>query len=509
MKSLLRFERLTQRSFVLWCLVLIALAVPALADVTVPAVLSDGMVLQRDLPVHFWGMANAKERITVAFRDEEKSTVADEIGHWNIYLKAQPAGGPFEAVIRGANTIVIRDILVGDVWVASGQSNMEWPLIKAANGPAEVANANCPNIRLFEVIKKYADTSQEDVASKGWRACSPESARDFSAIAYYFARETQSSQGVPVGVIGSYWGGTIAEAWTSLAALASEPALNPVMLSYALRMEQQPDWARRAKLESVLIEAAKAKGAPWPKVPWRPDLHIWQPSALFNAMIAPLTPFPIRGVIWYQGESNSKLDRYPQLYGRVFETLIRDWRRRWAIGDFPFLYVQLANYTSTPEEDWPTVREGQRSALALRNTGMAVTVDVGNPDDVHPLDKKTVGHRLALAARAITYGEKLEFSGPLFSQITREPNALRVTFDHAKGLRNTSEGVIGFEIAGQDGKFFPADARIEGPSVIVSSYAVAEPISVRYGWANNAQCNLANQEGLPASPFVAELELLH
>jgi len=227
-------------------------------------------------------------------------------------------------------------------------------------------------------------------------------------------------------------------------------------------------------------------------------------------MIAPLAAFPIRGVIWYQGESNSILEGAPQLYGRQFETLIRDWRAHWGIGEFPFLFVQIANFKSTDLEDWAPIREGQRSALALRHTGMAVTIDIGNPDDVHPLDKLDVGHRLALIARANVYGESIEYSGPLFREVTREANGLRVWFDHAAGgLAMQGTTLTSFQVAGSDGKFQPAQATIDGSAIIVTSSAVAGPVSVRYGWANSPDCNLFNKEGLPASPFTASLPPLH
>jgi sialate O-acetylesterase len=220
-------------------------------------------------------------------------------------------------------------------------------------------------------------------------------------------------------------------------------------------------------------------------------------------MIAPLTPFPIRGVIWYQGESNSIVSRSPGLYGRVFSTLIEDWRRQWGVGDFPFLYVQISNFTSTPIEDWAIVREQQLKTLALRNTAMAVTIDIGDPDNVHPTNKVDVGLRLARAARALSYGEAIEYSGPLYRQATPEGSAIRVWFDHAKGLEAKGGAVTGFEVAGADGKFSPATATVEGATVLAASPAVAEPLVVRYGWANSPQCNLFNGEGLPASPFTS------
>jgi sialate O-acetylesterase len=485
------------------------LSFSAFAEVKLPSLLSDGMVVQRNIPSHFWGMATPGERVTVSFRGEVKSASADALGHWSVFLSPTKAGGPFEATIAGQNTITLRDIYVGDVWVASGQSNMEFPLERSSNGEAEIALANFPQIHLLEVKKTFADSPQEDAPMTGWRACSPETVRQFSAVAYYFAKTIHSKEKVPIGVIASYWGGTQAESWTSMTALASDASLTPLFKVYGKMMEDCADSLRREKLESAEVEAAKAKGLSIPKVPWHPDPRMWTPSELFNSMIAPLTPFPIRGVIWYQGESNSIIARAPYLYERQFQTLIQDWRARWGIGDFPFLYAQISNFTSTPEEDWPTIREAQRKALTLRNTGMAVTIDIGNPDDVHPLNKIDVANRLSLIARATVYGEQVEYSGPLFRQVTREAGALRIWFDHVgTGLQIHGTALTGFEVAGEDRKFQPAEARIDGDTLIVRSNTVSEPVAVRYGWENSPNCNLFNRDGLPASPFQAFLPTL-
>jgi sialate O-acetylesterase len=481
----------------------------AFAQIKLPSLLSDGMVVQQNLPSHFWGMAMPGERVTVSFRGEEKSATADALGHWSLFLSPSKAGGPFEATITGMNTLTLHDIYVGDVWVASGQSNMEFPLERSSNGEAEIPLANFPQIHLLEVKKTFADSPQEDAPMTGWRACTPETVRQFSAVAYYFAKTIHSKEKVPIGVIASYWGGTQAESWTSMTALASDASLTPLFKVYGKMMEDRADSLRREKLESAEVEAARAKGLPIPKVPWHPDPRMWTPSELFNSMIAPLTPFPIRGVIWYQGESNSIIARAPYLYERQFQTLIQDWRARWGIGDFPFLFVQISSFTSTPEEDWPTIREGQRKALALRNTGMAVTIDIGDPDDVHPLNKIDVANRLSLIARATVHGEQVEYSGPLFRQLTREDGALRVWFDHVgAGLQIHGTVLTGFEVAGGDMHFQPAEARIDGNTLIVQSSAVRAPVAVRYGWANSPSCNLFNRDGLPASPFMASLPAL-
>jgi sialate O-acetylesterase len=501
-------HRFTALSLLLVASLLIA--TPLIAEVKLPALLSDGMVVQRDIAPHFWGLASPGERVSVRFRGEEKTATADLLGHWNIYLSPSKAGGPFEATISGQNLIVLHDVYVGDVWVASGQSNMEFPLEKATGGEADIAAASYSQIHLIEVKRTYADSPQEDFPTTGWRACSPESVRQFSAVAYYFGKTIHTKEKVPIGLIASYWGGTVAEAWTSMEALAADPALTPLFAVYGKMMAERADSIRQEELQATAVADAKAKGLPEPKVPWRPDPRMWQPAMLFNSMISPLTPFPIRGVLWYQGESNSIIDRAPQLYERQFQTLIRDWRARWGEGDFPFLYVQISNFTSTPAEDWSTIREAQRKALALRNTGMVVTIDIGDPDDVHPLNKLDVGNRLSLIARATVYGESIEYSGPLFRQLTREPGALRVWFDHAgAGLQVHGAALTGFEVAGSDGHFQAAEAHIDGNSLIIRSNTVPEPVSVRYGWENNPSCNLFNREGLPASPFKASLPPLH
>jgi len=398
--------------------------------------------------------------------------------------------------------ITLDDVLVGDVWVASGQSNMEFEMKKAATAAQDLPNANNVRIRLLIVKKRAIDYPLDDIETEGWAASSPESAKDFSAVAWYFAREIEQREHVPVGVIDSSWGGTLADTWTRMTALGEDAALAPVFVSWGKMTEREEDAKLEDKDQQRQRDEAKAQGKPEPRFPWHPQLDSWGPGMLWNGMIAPLTPFPIRGAIWYQGESNSALVRAP-LYKRVFSTMIEDWRRQWGVGDFPFLYVQISNYKSTPNEDWAALREQQLKTLALRNTAMAVTIDIGNPDDVHPTDKVDVGHRLALAARALSYGETVEYSGPLFRQATPEGNAIRAWFDHAKGLTAKGGAVTGFEVAGKDGIFSPATTTVEGATVVATSPSVPQPIYVRYGWANSPQCNLFDGEGLPASPFTS------
>lgn len=478
----------------------------ARADVSLPSLLADHMVVQRGLPVHVFGMAAPGENVSVTFRGETRSTTSDTLGRWSLYMAPGEAGGPFQMTVKGANTIQLNDILVGDVWVASGQSNMGFPMTALANPAPEIAAAKYPRIRIFRVEHRPSDYPRSDVEAKTWVPCTPESVADSSAVAYYFVRDLQQRLNVPIGLIESFWGGTAAESWTSLRSLAADASLMPVFAERSEMVDDRETTMLQLEQENRDYEKAaaqaKAEGKPLPGRSWHPDFAAWAPAALYNGMIAPLTRFPIRGVIWYQGEANSG-ERAP-LYAHLFQTMISDWRRSWDEGDFPFLFVQIANFTTKPEDLWPEVRNAQRQALALRNTGMAVTIDIGDPVDIHPKDKLDVGLRLARAARAIAYGEKIEWSGPLYRQLTREDHGLRVWFDHAEGLTAKGGGaVMGFEVAGDDGKYVTADAKIDGASVIVASAAVPDPVSVRYAWADNPTCNLVNREGLPASPFQA------
>ena len=495
-------------------LVFLAFTAVVQAEVKLPVVLSDGVVLQRHLPIHIWGSAAPGESVTVSLKQQSKATAADFTGRWHIYLSPEEAGGPFELVVKGTNTLVLHDVLIGDVWIASGQSNMEFPMQGWGSTPkqaaADIPNANLPLIHLLHTEHAYADHPLDDLSKPAkWLACTPESVKNFSAVAYYFIRNIAEHEKIPLGVIEADWGGTPAEAWTSLDALSSNAGLMPI---FAARAHMMDKWVDDVELigphEDELRAQAKAKGLPEPLFEWHPDPHSWAPSDLYNAMISPLTPYAIHGVIWYQGESNSKLDRGPY-YAELFQTMIRDWRRHWGIGDFAFLYVQISAFKSNELESWPLVRQAQLETLTLRNTAMAVSIDVGNPDDVHPTDKLTVGSRLALAARVLAYGEHLEYSGPLIRQVTREEKALRLWFTHAESFQVGPKGWCGFEVAGRDGKYAPATPKVDGTQILVSSPQVEAPVSVRYAWQNSPECPFFNQAGLPASPFQASLGLFH
>ena len=481
------------------------LAHTAPAAVSLPYLIASHMVVQRGMPVHIWGKAEPGEAVTVAFRGAGQSALTDALGRWSVWLPPGEAGGPFAMTVRGRNTLTLEDVLVGDVWVASGQSNMEWPLEWAADAGRQLAGARHPRIRLVRAMHKTSEYPVEDLVGEMWRECSPQSAADFSAVAYHFGRLIQEKTGVPVGLIQTAWGGTPIDGWTSLRAISQDPALMPVFAAWDSRMRayalEQLRYRRSAKDWETATAADRALGKTVPPPPKKPEGPggPWEPGVLYNAMVAPVTGLAIRGVIWYQGEANTAAARAP-LYSRIFETMIQDWRSAWGIGDFPFLFVQLANY-ETPEGDWPEVREGQRQALRLRNTAMVVTIDVGTPDNIHPPDKQAVGARLSLAARALAYGEPVEYSGPLPRQATLENGALRIWFDHAEGLAARGEHLRGFEIAAADRKFAPAEAAIDGATVMVRVPQGASPEWVRYAWKNNPDASLFNGDGLPASPF--------
>ena len=636
---------------------------PVLADVTLPAIIGDNMVLQQDKKVRIWGWAQPKEQVSVTLASQKGAAVADDKGHWETLIGPMKAGGPYEMTIRGNNTLTIKNILIGEVWVCSGQSNMEWPLINAKNGAATVAQANHPEIRLFTVQKATSGSPLEDVKGH-WVVTSPENAGQFSAVGYFFGVELNQKLKVPVGLIHTSWGGTPAEAWTSHDALASVPELKPILdryqdslkdlpqrqqafeqrlaewihnnlyedtgnkgeaLGYAAFETNTSDWQsmnlpqyfesagikmdgsiwfrkevdipqawvgkqlelnlssiddfdttyfngtkvgsigietansymvpRRYKVPAELVKpgrnviavrvfdsageggfggAGKMALAPvgasdadaiplagaWlykietqmpPKNPdWgsRPEApgptNQNSPSVLYNAMIAPIVPLSIRGAIWYQGESNA--GRAYQ-YRTLFPLMIRDWRTAWGEGDFPFYFVQLANWQPIRDQpgdsEWAELREAQTMTLKEPQTGMAVIIDIGETNDIHPKNKTDVGHRLALWALANTYGQKIEYSSPMFSLFKVEGDKVRVKFSHTAGGLKTSDGAApkAFAIAGDDHKFVWADAKIEGDSVVLWSKDVVKPVAVRYAWADNPVTNLYSKIDLPAAPF--------
>jgi sialate O-acetylesterase len=495
-----------------------ALPFTALAAVQLPNLLSDHAVLQRDRPVRIWGSARAGENVTVHFHGQTVTAQTDANGNWEAWLRPESAGGPFTLAVSGDATpaqLERKDILVGDVWLASGQSNMEFPLAgfpgganpaPLKDGEKEIAAANHPRIRLLLQKRLTSDTPRAE-ASDQWTECTPETATHFSAVAYFFGREISEKENVPVGLIDTTWGGTPAHSWISPKAMAAANLTS--VFEDAGVIAQDQGRADQIKAYYAREDAAlQAAGKPVETHPRVATDHggAWVPGTLFNAMIAPYTRFTIKGALWYQGETDADAHRAPY-YGRVFPTLISDWRQQWGEGDFPFFFVQISSFNS-PATGWPTVRDAQRRTLSLRHTGMAVTVDVGTPGNVHPPDKQTVGHRLALAARATVYGEAIEYSSPDFLQATTEPSAMRVWFTHADGLSAKGQEVGGFEVAGDDHTFVPATAKIEklgeSNTVLVSSPKVPFPRFVRYDWSGVVTTYLHNSAGLPAGTFTSE-----
>ena len=636
------------------------------ADVRLPALFTDHMVLQRGMKAPVWGWAAPGDAITVQLGEHHTTAKTNRDGEWHAKLGPLDAGGPYTLTISGRNTITLSDVLVGDVWLASGQSNMWWPVksgdIGVADRDAEAAAANYPNIRFFSVPPVTSLKPKADLDAKGWVPCTPETVAPFSAVAYFFGRDLHQALNVPVGLIHSSWGGTVCEAWTSEGALRklkdfdatldqmaqAAPNMEKAEAEYLHALaawnetldgydkgtrEGVPLWAdreldtaewRTAQLPGLWENAGYADldGFMWyrkvvelpeewaghdltlslgpindmdrtyfngtlvgahegenfasvprvysvpgnlvvpqvnvvavrvydrgnvggiygneeglylsladmPDVAPIPLAGVWQnrpgaylrdipgqpeppllragnpnvPTVLYNAMIAPLVPYGIKGAIWYQGESN--VDRAYQ-YRALFPAMISDWRKQWGQGDFPFVYVQLANFLPRVDEPtasaWAELREAQLMTLDLPKTGMATIIDIGEADNIHPQNKQEVGRRLSLWARHLANGESLVYSGPLYQSHTIAGNSVRIQFDHRGGGLTTPENVplTGFAVAGADRKFVWADAQIEGDTVVVSSPAVPDPVAVRYGWANNPACNLYNAEGLPASPF--------
>jgi sialate O-acetylesterase len=495
-----------------WC------AAPAIADVRLPHVLGDHMVLQCGRPVPIWGWAEPGEQVTVKLGEQTAAAKADEKGAWLVKLPEQKAGGPVELVITGKNTIRLTDILIGEVWVCSGQSNMEMGLGVVKDGAQEVAAAKYPNIRLFHVPKRPGGQPMPDV-NAAWLPCTPENVSagewgGFSAVAYFFGRELHNELKVPVGLIDTSWGGTLIEPWTPPVGFAAVPALKAIQeqvekanadyrKSLSVALDPIEKWAQATRKAL----SASADLPPSPEWPQHPLCSSGLPTGLYNGMIYPLLPFAIRGAIWYQGESNATEG---MLYFEKMKALIGGWRSVWGEGDFPFYFAQLApfrysiHWQNFPPAGLPTLWEAQVAALSIPNTGMAVLTDISNLDDIHPANKQDVGKRLALWALAKDYGRKdLVYSGPLYKSMAVEGKQIRIKFDYVGGGLAARDGkpLTWFEIAGADQKFVKAEAKIDGETVLVWSDAVATPAAVRFGWNMEAEPNLMNKSGLPASPF--------
>jgi len=617
------------------------------AQVKPSLLFSDHMVIQRDVPVPVWGTAAKKEKITLNFNGAEIKTKADKMGKWMVKLPATPAGGPYSLTIKGKkNTVEIKDILVGEVWVCSGQSNMEWIVNNSNNADEEIASANDSQIRHFKVLREIANIPQEKVPGGDWAVCSPETVGNFTAVGYFFARQLREKLDVPIGLLNTSWGGTNVETWISSEAISTVPAFTQIANDLKGMDLEVMYKKKREELEKVIgnlpekdagmqgdkaIWAAKEldesdwktmelpglwegkgldglDGVVWYRksielskdeadriaqiflqkiddndITWingekvgetnsynaersypiregllkpgkntivvrvedtgggggiygNPELikllgytvsvplaGEWKykigegraaisrspnsyPSLLYNAMLNPLLPYAMKGVIWYQGESNAGR---AYAYRELFPLMIKDWRSRWGQGDFPFFWVQLANFKAASDQpinsDWAELREAQSMTLSLPNTGEAVIIDIGEADDIHPRNKQDVGYRLSLAARKIAYGEDIPYSSPMYKSMESNGNEVRIKFDHVGGGLEAKDRygyVNGFAVAGADQKFYWAKARLEGNEVVLHADEVKKPVAVRYGWADNPDdLNLYTKEGLPVNPF--------
>jgi sialate O-acetylesterase len=471
------------------------------ADVTLPGLMSDHMLVQRDAPVRIFGKAAVGEQVTVGFRGQSVQTAADGLGRWEVWLAPMKPAAPAEMTIKGNNSLTIADVLVGDVWVGSGQSNMQWSVQQTKNAEREIAGATSPEIRLFYVPRKPSAAPVDDVDAK-WVVCTPETVKGFSAVLYYFGRQLNQDLRVPMGLIHTSWGGTPIAAWISGPSLSANARLMPFNTFWADVIAKYPDGM--VQYEQRLKKWEETKSGPRPAMPMGPG-NPHEPTTLYNGMLAPMVKYTIKGALWYQGETEAGRGQ-GHIYGEALMTLVNDWRRAFGQGDFPFFWVQLANFGNASKNGhWMKVQEGQMKATALRGTGMAVINDIGEDKDIHPTNKQDVAKRLAVTARHVAYGETgFEWSSPIYRQATREGNSMRVWFNHAgTGLKTRGGGAAkGFVIAGADGVFVPAEARIDGATVIVSSAQVPDPKAVRYAWENNpADANLVNGDGLPASLF--------
>ncbi len=614
------------------------------ADVSIADIFSDNMVLQRNLNVKVWGNADPGEKLSVSFNGQELKTKADKKGLWSVVLEPMKAGGPFEMTIRGKNEIVLKNILIGDVWICSGQSNMQMKVSETNNAEKEIKNANYPNIRLFDVPRTVSNVPIDTMSNTSWKICTPKTIKNFSAVGYYFGRDLQKEIDVPVGLIHTSWGATCVETWTTKASITKLPKYedfgtridNYDVTTAAQKFEDDlkkalggfpekemgmeekwmmPDTYRSDWLTMKLptlwenagyrrlngrvwfsydfnltadqigkdaqvhlgkihdsditwVNGEKVGGLNWAndiernypvpaqilkpgknnitvrvedkyykggfaskaekmllqleqkQIPlsgeWKfkvdtviPDFKPFPndvPSLLYNTMINPLIPYGIKGVIWYQGESNTPRSKE---YEIAFPNMINNWRTDWQQGDFPFLFVQLANFQAaadTPKDDaWAELRETQTKTLSLVNTGMAVAIDIGEAHNIHPLNKQDVGKRLMLSALKVAYGKDIVHSGPIYKSMQIEGNKAIVSFDHIGSgilVKNKHGYINEFEIACADKKFYWAKAKLDGDKIIVWCDEVEKPVAVRFGWScNPAEFNLYNKEGLPASPF--------
>jgi sialate O-acetylesterase len=459
-----------------------ALAPPvARADVKLPSIFTEHLVLQRDLADPVWGSADPGEEVTVTIADQKHTTKADDSGKWRVKLSPLPAGGPHHLTVQGKNKIELTDVLVGEVWICSGQSNMQWNIGSTKDSDLEIKAANFPQIRFVNVPQVGTQEPQSDFKG-AWQVCSPQTVNSLTAVGYFFGRQIFETINVPVGLINDAWGGSACEAWIRRDILAADSQYGPLMQRW---------------------EEIEKAATPDPKQLTGNS----RPGNIYNGVLKPTIGYGIRGAIWYQGETNA--GRAYQ-YRNLFPLMIKSWRDEWAQGDFPFYWVQLADYQPEKPEPgdsaWAELREAQTMTMdKLPNAGQAVIIDIGEGKDIHPRNKQDVGHRLARWALARDYGVQVAYHSPQYKSMERKENKIVLTFDHLGGgfrLFDVKEP-RGFTIAGEDKKFYNAQAKLDEKTNQIEVWAneVSEPVAVRYAWADNPVCNVFSKEDLPLTPF--------
>ena len=494
------------------CLALATVAAPpsTRADVKLPALFGDHMVLQQGQPIPIWGWADPGEEVRVTLGGDSRTVKADADGKWKVLLGKLSAGGPNKVEIQGNNSLTLNDVLIGEVWVCSGQSNMQWDVQHANDADLEIASAKYPNIRLITVPQIGTQEPQDDFEGK-WEPCSPETVPSFSAVGYFFGRQLYQTLDVPIGLIDNSWGGSSAEAWVRRDLLEADPRYEQLIERWKNTEATYDHEKAMADFQEKLAEwqkknqAGEEAGAR-PRPPRNPLTNQHRPANLYNGVLNPILGYGIRGVIWYQGESNA--GRAYQ-YRHLFPLMIQNWRDEWGQGDFPFYWVQLADFRNEvpapADSQWAELREAQTMTMSkLPNTGEAVIVNLGESSDIHPKNKQDVAKRLARWALARDYGMDIVYRSPVYKSMETDGNKIILTFDHVGGGLDTFDvpELIGFTIAGEDKKFVPATAKIIGKDKIeVSSDQVESPVAVRYAWADNPVCNVQNAEGLPLTPF--------
>ncbi|MEN6405272.1 MAG: sialate O-acetylesterase [Thermoguttaceae bacterium] len=503
-----------------WLLTLVCLvfslgwAVLAQAALELPKIFGDHMVLQQGQPVPVWGSGNTGDEVTVSIAGQTVKTEVDDNGRWSVTLaKLEVGEKPLEMTVKtsAGDTITYKDVLVGEVWLCSGQSNMRRGVIASENGKREVAAAQFPQIRLITVPNVGTQEPQSNFSGE-WVACSPQTISKFSAVGYFFGRMIHQELKTPVGLIDCSWSGSACESWINRSALESDPEYRDLLAKWDELMKTydpqkaEKEWQDKKAEWQRQVTDAKASGKTPPKEPAKPNdprTGNVRPANCYNGMLLPLKPFAIRGVIWYQGEAN--IGR-PDQYRHLFPLLIRQWREEWGQGDFPFGFVQIAPYRYKNQNPTKCAELWEAQTMTLQtspNTGMAVTMDIGDIHNIHPKNKQEVGRRLGLWALANVYGRSLVYSGPLYKSMAVEGDKIRVRFDHVGGGLVAKDGkpLAEFTIAGEDQRFEPATAVIDGDAVVVHSDNVAKPVAVRFAWRDTALPNLANKEGLPAASF--------